>query len=48
MLYYHIFLVFLVPFAIDCIAKRRYRNIIYFIAIGALVFLTVSGGGMRY
>lgn len=47
-LYYHIFLVFLVPFAIDCMAKRRDRNIIYFIAIGALAFLTVSGGGMRY
>lgn len=47
-LYYHLFLVFLVPFAIDCMASRRNRNLIYFIAIGALAFLTISNGGMRY
>lgn len=47
-LYYHLFMVFLVPFAIDCMASRRNRNLIYFIAIGALAFLTISGGGMRY
>jgi len=47
-LYYHIFLVFLVPFAIDCMANRRDRNIIYFIAIGALSALSLAGGGLTY
>lgn len=45
-LYYHIFLALLVPFAIDCIFKDR--KFAYFVAIGALAFLSLSNGGMIY
>lgn len=47
-LYYYLFLSLLVPFGIDCMFKKRERNLAYIVAIGALAFLTLSGGGMRY
>ena len=47
-LYYHVFLVFLVPIAIDCITNQSNRNLMYYIAIGVLAFLTVSSSGMTY
>lgn len=46
--YYHYFLVLLVPIAINCMFKDKHRNIVYFIAILALAYLTVSDGGMEY
>lgn len=47
-LYYHLFLTLLVPYAIDCLFNERSRRIAYFIAIGALAFMVLSGGGTRY
>lgn len=47
-LYYHIFLTLLVPYAIDCRFIEASRKFVYFIAIGALAFMALSGGGMRY
>ena len=47
-LYYHLFLTLLVPYAIDCLFKEESRRIAYFIAIGALALMALSGGGMRY
>ena len=44
-LYYHLFLTFLVPFAIDCAFGKKNSGAVYAIAIGALSFLTLSGGG---
>lgn len=46
--YYHNFLVLLLPMAIDCMFIEKNRNIIYFIVIVSLAFLTVSDGGMEY
>ena len=47
-LYYHLFLTLLVPYALDCLFNERSRRIAYFIAIGALAFMALSGGGIRY
>lgn len=47
-LYYHIFLVFLVPFAIDCMFKKEMREMVYNISIATLALLTVMGGGLTY
>ena len=47
-LYYHLFLMLLVPFAIDCMFKEGSRRLVYTVAILALSFLTLQGGGMRY
>lgn len=47
-LYYHIFLIFLVPFAIDCMFKKEMREMVYNISIAALALLTVMGGGLTY
>lgn len=47
-LYFHLFLSLLVPFAIDCMFRVKNRVIVYVVAIAALVFLTLSGGGIRY
>lgn len=47
-LYYHIFLMLLVPYAIDCMFKKETRSAIYSIAIIALAVLTVSSGGITY
>lgn len=47
-LYYHLFLTLLVPYAIDCMFKKESRGMVYSIAIVALAFLALSGGGMRY
>lgn len=47
-LYYHLFLMLLVPYAIDCLFKEESRRIVYFIAIGALAYMALSGGGIRY
>lgn len=47
-LYFHLFLTLLVPYALDCMFKEESRRIAYFIAIGALALMALSGGGMRY
>ena len=44
-LYYHLFLALLVPFAIDCAFGKKNSGAVYAIAIGALSFLTLAGGG---
>lgn len=47
-LYYHLFLTLLVPYALDCIFNKESRWIVYAVAILALSFLALRGGGMRY
>lgn len=48
-LYFHIFLVLLVPYAIDCLFKRKQERLLsYIAAIGLLSFFTLAGGGMTY
>ena len=47
-LYYHIFIVLLVPFAIDCFFTKRKQGFAYLIAIGALALLNLSNGGPEY
>ena len=48
-LYYHLFLMLLVPFAIDCSFKESSNKIIYGFAIVALSFFTLyNGGGTEY
>lgn len=47
-LYYHMFLVLLVPYALDCLFEDKDRNLVYFVAIIALAFLALQGGGTEY
>ena len=46
-LYYHLFIVLLVPYAIDCLFKKD-NQFGYIVAIGALSLLALIGGGMTY
>lgn len=47
-LYYSIFLMLLVPYGIDCSTNTSNRKSFYLVAIGALSFLALMGGGMTY
>ena len=47
-LYYHLFLVLLVPFAIDCMFNDKSKRVVYIIAILGLALLTLRGGGIKY
>ncbi len=47
-LYYHLFLMLLVPYAIDSAFDRKNSGLVYAAAIGILSFLTIAGGGMQY
>ena len=48
-LYFHIFLVLLVPYALDCLLKMKHeRALAYVLSIGLLSFLTLSGGDLTY
>lgn len=47
-LYYYIFLMLLVPYGIDCMFDNKSQKFAYFVAIGALSLLTLSGGGVSY
>lgn len=47
-LYYHIFLMILVPYGIECLFDKKSQNLAYFVAIGALTLLTLSNGGIMY
>lgn len=47
-LYYHLFLMLLVPYAIECMFKGKDQIYAYLVAIGALTLLTLSDGGMTY
>ena len=47
-LYYHIFIVLLVPYAIDCAFGKKNSGMVYAGAIGILSLLTLSGGGITY
>lgn len=44
-LYYHLYLAILVPYSIDCRFKEKDKRIVYIVAIMALAYLTLSGGG---
>ena len=46
--YYHLFLMLLVPYGIDCMFDRKSQRFAYFVVIGALSLLTLSGGGISY
>lgn len=46
--YYHLFLMLLVPYSIECMFDRKSQRFAYFVAIGVLSLLTVSSGGIRY
>lgn len=47
-LYYYLFLIILFPFSIDCLFKGNVRKAVYFVALAALSYLVVSGGGTVY
>lgn len=47
-LYYHLFLMFLVPYAIECLFNVNNRRFAYVIAIGIMAILTLSNGGITY
>lgn len=47
-LYYSIFLTLLVPYSIECSTSNSNRQFTYMIAIGALSFLALLGGGTTY
>lgn len=47
-LYYHMYLMLLVPYAIDCLFKNKDKTIIYIVSIVALAFLALQGGGIEY
>ena len=47
-LYYYLFLSLLVPYALDCMFIKKDRSLAYVVAIGALSYLTLSGGGTSY
>ena len=47
-LYYFLYLTLLVPYALDCMFKKESRRVVYAVAILALSFLALQGGGMRY
>lgn len=46
-LYFHFFLAFLVPYAIDCMFMNN-RRMGYWLAIGTLALLSCAGGGIVY
>lgn len=46
--YFTLYMMLLVPFAIDSIAKNRDRLFLYIGMIAALIFLTLRGGGFKY
>ena len=47
-LYYYISLMLLIPFSIDSLFDKKSQNTAYFVAIGVLSLLTLSGGGISY
>lgn len=47
-LYYHLFLTLLVPYSIDCMFRNKDKRLVYFVVIGALAFMAMSGGGKEY
>ena len=47
-LYFHLFLMLLVPFSIDCLFHGRLKVIVTYCAIAGLAFLTLKGGGIDY
>lgn len=47
-LYYHLFLALLVPFAIDCMFVKGSRTVVYVMAIGVLVLLTLLNSSTLY
>ena len=47
-LYYHLYLTLLLPYAIDCMFIEESRRFVYFVAIGALALMALSGGGIHY
>lgn len=46
--YFHLFLMLLVPYAIDEFKDRKTEAFIYTVMIGVLVFLSLKGGGLKY
>ena len=47
-LYFYLYIVLLVPYGIDCMFTKSERNVAYYIAIGALAFLSMYKGGLEY
>ena len=47
-LYFHLFLMLLVPFAIDCKFHGATKIIIYYMTIAILAFMALRGGGIEY
>ncbi len=47
-LYYHMYLMLLVPYSLDSLFKDKNRNIVYFVAIVGLAFFALKGGGTEY
>lgn len=47
-LYFHLFLVLLVPLAIDSLFKGRSKEIVNYVVIFALAYLTLKGNNMDY
>lgn len=47
-LYYYLFLILLVPCAIDCMFQKNNRTIAYVVAIGALAFLCLKSDTIYY
>lgn len=46
--YFTLYMMLLVPFAIDSVAKKNERIYLYLGMIAALIFLTLRGGGFKY
>lgn len=47
-MYFHLFLLLLLPLAFDKLFKGQFRTIIYFIAIAVLLVLSLRNGGLVY
>jgi hypothetical protein len=47
-MYFHLYLMLLLPFALDSTFKGKSRPMVYFIAIALLLFLSLRDGGLLY
>lgn len=47
-MYFHLYLILLIPYAIDLLFNRKSRKFVYMIVIGALLFLSLKDGGLKY
>jgi len=47
-MYFHLYLMLLLPFAFDLLFKGKDRKIIYIVVIAVLLFISLRGGGLVY